>query len=399
MSSSSPESIPSGYPWILACLTAVLFTASSQFLIVAPVLPRIAEDLQVPESRLGTLITVYAVAVGTFAVLAGPVSDHLGRRTVLRIGTAWMAVALLLHGVAGSFEALLGVRFLAGTASGFLGGAAFAYIGDVLPDRVRGQAMGIVSGGFAAGQVLGIPLGTLLAEQFDYRVPFLAFGGVMVLCNAATWVFLVPGPSRNGPFELVEAFESYRAILTRRDLVLVNLASVTMMLSVSVFITYEPLWIERHFQVSGSAIALLFGVGGLANAASGVVAGNLSDRFGRKPLAIGASGGLGLAMLATPFMPSYLAILGWFVVTMAIVGMRIAPLNAWVTGLVTPDRRGSLMALFLATGQIGFAIGSALAGVLFASGGFLACAVVGTISAIVTALLLVGVPEPTRETG
>lgn len=395
--SDSPATLPPRYPVILATLAAVLFTGSSQFLIVAPVLPRIAEALAVPEERLGTLVTAYAVAVGCFAIAAGPISDHFGRRTVLRMGTAWMAAALLLHGLASSFEALLAVRFVAGTASGFLGGAAMAYIGDVVPDRARGQAMGIVSGGFAAGQILGIPIGTILAAQLDYRAPFLAFGLVMLACHVATWVVLVPSPGGTGRFSFTQALKGYREIVTRRDLLLVNAASVTMMLSVSAFITYEPLWIERTYGVDETGIALLFGAGGLANAVMGVLAGRWSDRVGRKRLAIGASAGLGLAMMSTPFMPSFMAILGLFIVTMGIVGMRIAPLNAWVTGLVPPSRRGSLMALFLATGQIGFAIGSALSGAVFGSVGFVGCAGIGMVGALLAAAFLAGVDEPARS--
>jgi MFS family permease len=154
------------------------------------------------------------------------------------------------------------------------------------------------------------------------------------------------------------------------------------------------LWIERRFEVDERGIALLFGVGGLANAVMGMLAGRLSDRIGRKGLVIFASAGMGLAMMATPFMPSYAAILVLFLLTMAMVGIRISPFNAWVTGLVSPARRGSLMAMFLATGQVGFAIGSAIAGPVFGSVGFVGCASIGMTGALVTAGLLSRVPEP-----
>lgn len=390
-----PDSqLPPRYPLVLATLVGVLFVSSAQFLVVSPILPRIAEATSVPESQLGVVVTAYAVAVGLCAFVAGPVSDSFGRRAVLRAGTTWMAVALMLHGVATGFWSLVLVRFLAGTASGFLGGAAMAYVGDVVPDRYRGRAMGIVASGFAAGQVLGIPIGALLAARVDYRTPFLAFGVLMTLCSAACWTVLVPGPPGEGKLRLDTALARYRGILAERDLLLVNLASLTMMVSVSGFITYEPLWIERTFDVEENGIALLFGVGGLANAAMGMYAGRLSDRVGRKVLVLFASTTLGLFMMTTPFMPSYLAILGLFIVTMGLVGVRISPLNAWVTGLVDHKRRGSLMSLFLATGQVGFALGSAVAGPVFATWGFVACAAIGMLGALLATALLAGVSEP-----
>ncbi|MEZ4318476.1 MAG: MFS transporter [Myxococcota bacterium] len=390
------------YPLVLASLALVLFTTSAQFLIVSPILPRIAEDLSVPEDRLGVLVTAYAIAVGGFAFLSGPVSDRLGRRTILRFGTLWMGVALLLHGLATTFELLVALRFLAGTASGFLGGAAVAYIGDVVPYEKRGQAMGIVTSGFALGQVVGIPLGTLLAGWFGYRMPFVAFGGLMLAVSALCWFALAESrtAARDGRFGLAEAIEGYRYVLSRGDLVAVNVAGASMMLSVAAFIVYQPLWIERTFEVDETGIALLFGVGGVANAVMGATAGYASDRVGRKPLVLASSALLGVCMIATPFMPSYEAILALFIFTMAQVGVRISPLNAWVTSLVDSEHRGSLMAIWLATSQVGFAIGSWVAGFVWTNTGFLGNALVGGTGAILTAAILAWfVPEPQGDPG
>lgn len=384
-------------PLVLGTLASVLFTTSAQFLIVSPILPRIAEELTVPEDQLGYLVTAYAVAVGCFAILAGPISDQWGRRTILRWGTLWMGIALLLHGLATSFETLMALRFLAGTASGMLGGAAVAYVGDVIPYERRGWALGIVTSGFAFGQVLGIPLGTLLAGWAGYRAPFVGFGLLMVVCSAMCWFVLDPTPQREGRLTLADAFESYRWILSQPVLVAVNVASATMMLSVSAFIIYQPLWLEQTFDATEGWIAVLFGCAGLMNAAMGAYSGALSDRVGRKPLVLLASGGLGLAMLVTPFMPSWNVLFVLFVATMGLVGMRLSPLNAWVTALVDDAHRGALMSLWLATGQIGFALGSVVAGWMWREYGFTGNAIAGFCAAMITAAILAFfVPEPRR---
>jgi predicted MFS family arabinose efflux permease len=199
---------------------------------------------------------------------------------------------------------------------------------------------------------------------------------------------------------MAEALEGYRYVFSRRDLVAVNLAGLTMMLSVSAFIVYQPLWIERTFHVGENHIALLFGMGGLANAFTGAAAGAASDKVGRKPLVLLSSAGLGLCMLATPFMPSYNWILALFMFTMCLVGIRVSPLNAWVTSLVDSDHRGSLMAIWLATSQVGFALGSGVAGWTWTHYGFLGNAVAGCTAALATAAILaVFVPEPQGDPG
>ncbi|MFT5145059.1 MAG: putative MFS family arabinose efflux permease, partial [Thalassolituus oleivorans] len=118
---------------VLFGLWLMVFSASSQVIIISPILPRIGEALAVPEARLGWLITSYAVMLSVFALIVGPISDRVGRRRVLLVGCGCMALALGLHTVADSFTSLLVVRGAAGAAGGMLTGGAVSYVGDYFP--------------------------------------------------------------------------------------------------------------------------------------------------------------------------------------------------------------------------------------------------------------------------
>lgn len=113
---------------VLFILWLVVFSFSSQVMIITPILPQVAVELHVAESALGTLITAYAVAVVVFALITGPVSDVLGRWRTLFGGTAIMTGALALHGLVQDFTTFLGARLAAGVAGGF---------SPVLPSRTR----------------------------------------------------------------------------------------------------------------------------------------------------------------------------------------------------------------------------------------------------------------------
>lgn len=383
---------------VVATLWLVMFSTASQFLIVAPILRTIGEALAIPEALRGTLVSGYAVAVAAFALVAGPISDRFGRRVVLQVGSVWMAVALLLHALAGSFASLFALRVLAGAASGILSGASVAYIGDVLPYQQRGRALGLVMSGMAFGQILGIPGGTVLAGWGGFQAPFVAFGGVMVVAAALCAVALVPTRAVDArPLSVGAALSHYKALLGAPGVGAIAIASATMMFSVSAFIVYQPTWLEEALHADATHIATLFLVGGLANATMGPVAGSLSDRLGRKGLVVWSSFGLAAMMAVTPLIPS----LGWayplFFLTMCLVGARISPLNAWMTALVDGTRRGSLMSLTMATGQAGFALGSAGAGWTYLRAGFAGNAWIAAGAAVVTAALLLRyVPEPPR---
>ncbi len=382
-------------PWALAALWTLNLTTAVQFLIVAPILPRIAEALEVEQALLGTLITAYAFAFGVTALVAGPVSDHVGRRRVLVWGSGAMTVALLLHGLATSFPALLAVRALAGLCSGSLSGASVAYISDAFPQSARGEANGWVASAFAAGQVLGIPVGTLLAG-YGYQLPFVAFAAVGAVAFVLTLVALPdPDVPLSEELSVASALRGYASLLKVPGAVGSVVVFVLLFSGVASFITYLPTWFEESLGATSSQVASLFMVGGLANAVSGPLAGRLSDRFGRKPLAIGGSAVTGVLMGGMAFVVAELwQAYVFFVVVMVFVAMRVAPLQALVGSLVPPSQRGSLLSLCFATGQmVGFGGGSALAGVMygspggFAASGLLAAALTLTMAAVIAAAL------------
>ena len=104
---------------ILFALWLMMFSASSQ--VMAPILPRIGHELNIPEVFQGTLVSSYAIVAGICALVMGPVSEKIGRRRVLVLGTG---------------------------------------------------ANGWVMTGVAAGQVMGIPIGTVLADWYGFYAPF-----------------------------------------------------------------------------------------------------------------------------------------------------------------------------------------------------------------------------------
>ncbi len=382
---------------ILMALWLMVFSSSSQVIIIAPILPRIGEALAVSETLLGMLGTSYALMLSLFAVITGPISDKIGRRRILLIGCGFMAGALALHGLANSFWLLLTVRGLAGAGGGILSGGAVAYVGDYFPYEQRGWANGWIMSGIAFGQILGIPLGTILAVT-DYRVPFLVFAGTMGLAWFLVW-FFVPQPDVQRdphPLSIKRALLNYSRLIKERDPAVAVLAFFLMFLSFGFFLVFLPTWLEQDIGLSGTEVASLFFVGGLANVVVSPLAGRLSDRLGRKPLVVTACVGLGGVMFATTYVVFnlWMAYL-MFAVAMILIAMRTSPLQALMTALVPAERRGILLSLAIAVGQVGFGIGTALAGLTFTTYGYLSNTILAATSiASMAVVVWFFLPEP-----
>lgn len=385
---------------IIAILWLLVFVSGSQVLIIAPILPQISDQIAVSESLLGMLITAYAISVGVFALITGPISDRIGRRRILLVGNTILTIALILHWFVWDFASLFGVRALAGVAGGILTGASLAYVGDYFPREQRGWANGWLITGMAAGQVVGIPVGTLVAEQFGFRVPFLAFGILLAVALVLLWLY-VPQPDveRADHLTLRSALGGYVMLFQRRDVIAAVVVFVVNFGGYSLYMTYLPTWIEVTVGVGGSAIATMFFIGGLGNTLAGPLAGRLSDRIGRKIIIISASLVIAVLILATTSLINGMGIAyGLFFVIMGLFAARIAAFQTLLTEMVDSDKRGSFLNLTVGIGQIGSGLGGGLAGAAYVSIGY-----DGTTMIAAAAMLIVGflvwmfLPETTHQ--
>ncbi len=379
----------------------LVFSASSQIMIISPILPRIGEELSIPDTLLGTLITAYSLMVGVFAIISGPISDRIGRRRILLIGAGIMTVSLACHVFVVDYMTFLGVRLFSGAAGGILSGAAVSYIGDYFPYSRRGWALGWVMSGSAFGQIFGIPMGVVLAGQWGFRAPFYLFGITMMLTFFLLLARLPQPPirKREGQLTIKGAISDYWAMLMQREIAAASVAFFLMFLGVSIYIVYLPTWLERSLGFSANQIATLFLVGGIANVLTGPQAGKLSDRIGRKLIVLFSCVGLFVVMLSTTILVKNMWVAyPLFFITMVLIAMRISPFSALLTALVPDHNRGSLMSLTVALGQVGFGLGGALAGLAYAELGYGSNTIIGAISVLGMGLIVwFLVPEPTRE--
>lgn len=397
----------------LGALWLLVFTAASQTIIITPVLPIIGEALNVGDSGLGWLVSGYSWALAAAALLMGPISDRIGRRRVLLIGSGALSGALALHGLATTYEFLLAARVLAGACGGMLSGAAVTYVGDAVPYSRRGWATGIVMSGIPVGIVLGVPVGRVLAAGLGFHVPFVAFAALMAVAFLLV-LAVVPQPDvrlSEKRLDVREYVSGYWRILRDAGNRAAAVTYFLMYLGLGLFVAFLPQWITDTQPLAVSLfgkplalgglpvdfIATLFSVGGLASIVIGPWAGALSDRSGRKPIILFSCLGLGLVMLSVTYLvgderwvlyPIYAAVMGLF-------ALRASPLQALLTALVPGHQRGTLMSLVIAVGQIGTGAGAAIAGALYADHGFRLVSIVATSTVVALAWVVWRyLPEP-----
>ena len=162
--------------------------------IIVPVLPDLLEELLglgAAESAAwgGYLSFCYAAMNFLFGAFIGSLSDKFGRRPILLISLAMLAVDYLILAFATTIHLLFLGRLLTGI-SGATFATANAYIADVSKKEDRAKSFGMVGAAFGIGFILGPVIGGLLGE-IGTRAPFFAAAGLSLL-NMLWGCFVLP---------------------------------------------------------------------------------------------------------------------------------------------------------------------------------------------------------------
>ena len=375
---------------ILLALWFMMFAASSQTIIMTPILPIVEEQFDVPREYLGALVSAYAIMLGLCALVTGPLSDAMGRRRILMIGTGAMCVTLFMHSFVTDFASLLLIRSLSGMAAGILSGVAPAYIGDHFPPERRGWANGVVMTAVAVGQIVGIPGGTILADRFGFAAPFVCFAAPMVLSFVLVWrLARQPAVARARLSSIGSVVRRYASMFTTPSTAAAVGAYCVMFSGIAFYVIYLVVWIKETYGVTSDEVASLFVIAGIASVIVGPWAGRLSDRIGRKVLVVGGCLGLFVLMtLTTAIMTDFWIAYPLFFAIMVLVSARMGPFQALLSEIVPAERRGSLMSLSIATGQLAMGLCSAAAGVVYTEVGYAFSSVIGGAGMLAMGLII-----------
>lgn len=145
------------------------------------------------------VFAVYAFAALGAVLVAGTISDAVGRKPVLLTATATLLVGLALFLLAGNVWMLLAARTLHGAAVGAIVVAGAAALMDLRPDdgRRSGQLSGVA---FNVGITVAILTSSLLAQYAPHplRLPFVVIGTAVVAIGVGTLVLRETHTERTG---------------------------------------------------------------------------------------------------------------------------------------------------------------------------------------------------------
>ncbi|MGP4039230.1 MFS transporter [Gracilibacillus sp. D59] len=160
---------------VLGILFAVMFFVMVGFGIIIPVLPFYAEELGASPFELGLLMATYSVMQFLFAPMWGRFSDKIGRKPVLMIGIAGLALSFFLLALATQLWMLFAARIIGGLLSAANMPTVTAYVADITSEEDRGKGMGIIGAAVGLGFIFGPAIGGVFSSG-NLAIPFYLSG-------------------------------------------------------------------------------------------------------------------------------------------------------------------------------------------------------------------------------
>lgn len=344
-----------------AAIAFILVTALLDVMsmgIIIPVLPQLIETLAGSNAAAGMwnglFVALWAAMQFICSPIIGSLSDRFGRRPVILISVAGLALDFVLMALAPNLWWLAVGRMLAGvTSSSFT--SAFAYMADITPPEGRARGYGLIGAAFSGGFVAGPLLGGVLGEV-SLRAPFWAAAGLSGLAFLYG-LFVLPESlsidkrmefswKRANPFGALQLLRSHPEL---SSLAIVNfLLYFAHHLFSAVFVLYAG---DRYGWGAWQVGTLLALVGLMDMGVQGVLVGPVVKRLGDRTTMV-----IGLGFGAVGILAMGLAPTGWlFVAAMfpnALWGLAMPTIQSLMTQRVSESEQGQLQGANNSVGSI-----------------------------------------------
>jgi predicted MFS family arabinose efflux permease len=345
----------------LAITFATSVAASSGSSLLYPVLPVIADDLQISASEIGLVMVAFTSPSVVIAPLFGVIGDRRSRRWMLILG-------LLLYGLAGtacafapSFNWLLFLRVLQGIGFSAITGLTIILLSELLPEEreIHGQGWKVVIDRIA---MIIAPIAGGALAAISWRLTFAPF--VLCLPLAVAGYLWMPETSRPSGETLRQYFtQTLFAMRQPRLRTAFATSFIRFFLDYGLF-TYFSLFLALRYGASAATAGWLVAISSVGSIVTAMSVGRIHRWMPTERFLLAAFAASALAMVMLPLQPP-LWLIGVAVFIFGMGGGLMSPLQkSLLTRNTQPALRGGVISVDRVIQQIAKSISPALMGLL-----------------------------------
>ncbi|GAB3934814.1 MFS transporter [Larkinella terrae] len=351
---------------IIGMLAFIQFTVILDFMVLSPLGAQLLTELNISTAQFGWVVSAYAFSAGTSGLLTAGFADRYDRKKLLLFFYSGFVLGTLLCGIAPDYHFLLIARIVTGIFGGVIGSIGFAIVTDLFAFQVRGRVMGVIQSAFAGSQVLGIPVGLYLANNFGWHAPFLLIVGVSVVVGIAIALYMRPVTAHLNLKSDRNPFQHLWHTVTRTSYLRGFASTVLLATGGFMMMPFGSAFAIYNLGISQEQLPLIYMVTGVSAIIIGPLAGKLSDKIGKFPLFFYAS----IWGIIVTIVYCHLGITPLWeimiinVLLFAGISARMVSSSALVSGVPDPQDRGAYMGINSSVQQISGGIASMIAGLI-----------------------------------
>ena len=355
-----------------------------------PLLPLIALEFGLDNTRTGLVITAFSIASGVFQLPAGFLADRIGPRTMITISICGIGVSGLLIGLSHSYIMMLVFLVFMGIFGGGYHPSAPPLLAASVPPAIRGKAFGFHLIGGNSAFFLAPLMAAGIAAVWGWRgafitlaIPTIIFGIIFYILISGTIIKKAVAGAANAE----DNKPSPRGWVGQMVLFII-VAAIVSSLSMSAS-SFLSVFAVKQLGTSTAMAAILVAVFSSSGFWAAPFGGHLCDRIGYVPamlLSCVAAAPFIYLVAVTPYGGGFIIIL---LIWGALNSIRLPAVESYIVTQSSPRRRSTILGIYYATSQHSTGILAPLLGYFFDRAGYIpVLKVVAAITLVVS--LVVG---------
>jgi len=355
MSSVSPKNDTSvlpktftSYQKIIILLLAILqFTIVLDFMILAPLGDILMKSMNMSTKQFGTVVSAYAISACISGIFAAGFADKFDRKKLLLFFYAGFILGTYFCAISYNYETLFIARIITGLFGGVIGSISMAIITDIFSIHQRGKVMGFVQMAFGGSQILGIPIGLVLANYWSWHATFYMVLILAILLGIALVIKLNPLTEHLKLINNKNALQHLLQTIKKKDYRIGFLATALLSMGGFMIMPFSTAFIVNNIHIAQSQVAIIFFFTGIFSIIIMPIVGKLSDKFDKLMIfGIGTIIAIVMVVIYTHLspVPIWLVIIVNIVLFIGIMS-RMVPATALNSAVPDAYDRGAYMSI------------------------------------------------------
>lgn len=360
-------------------LASLDFIVSLGFGLIMPLFPVYVDLLGGGGLEVGILFSSFVFTRALLATPFGNLSDRLGRKNIILVGSVMYAVLALLFTVPDTWFGLIFVRAGQGVASAMVWPVSEALVIDSTPASKRGASMakivmasnlGFVIGPFVGGALFIFASQSLgYADSDAYKFPFYFTAAIALVGSVLTWLYVTDAkaPEENKTALSLRGLFSPPGVPPEqlRNLRILYLNAAIEGFSFAGIGPLMVLFLDFRFELDAGTIAILIGLSMGLGALVAFPSGRYADKVGKKIMFVVGGYAAFIAIILIPFSHALLVIVLLLAARSMAFQVSSPALRALQADIVPERLRGRLIGLLESMMNMGSVVGAPLGGFLW----------------------------------